>query len=247
MNNLQTVRTIRCFLASPGDLKEERKELDLFFNEENKKLIKQQNIFLELLLWEQLNHSLTKDRIQDSFNQEMYSCDIFIFLFYKKIGEYTREEFNVAYQIIKQSYSKQKYLFVFFKSADIPIDEVNYDILERKKFIKEIEQLEQLYDNFTSISDLKIKIRHQLYLIIPELCRSANDKAIHIYYPAEYDELDDIIRSHISRFPKDLYAIFRKEVLSDDIILKNEELPLEFNQLLEWLKNIGSSVNRDNK
>jgi len=238
MINLQTVRKIRCFLASPGELEEERKELDLFFNQENKKLMEQQNIFLELRLWEQLNHSFTKERFQDSINQKMPSCDIFIFLFYKKIGKYTREEFYKAYRIIKQCANKQKYLFVFLKSADVPIDDVDDDILERKKFIKEIEKLEQLHKKFTSTSDLINQLKHQLDLIIPELC-----KAKYSFYPAEYDELDDIINPHISRFPKNLNMILRKEVLADDMILKNEKLPVELNQLLEWLKNKGSSVN----
>jgi len=244
MNQLSTVRTIRCFLASPGELKEERKELDSFFSQENKKLMKQHNIFLELCLWEQLNHSFKQERIQDYFNQKMLSCDIFIFLFHKKIGKYTREEFTVANKIIKKSANKQKYLFVFFKSTDIPIDEVDDDILERNKFIKEIEKLEQLHKKFTSTSDLINQISHQLDLIIPELCRSVNNKPKHtFFYPVEYDELDGIICPHLSEFPQNLNMIFRKEVLADDIILKDEELPVELNKLLEWLKNIGSSVN----
>jgi len=44
------MKTIKLFLASPSDLKEERKEIELFISQENK-LLSKNDIFLELIKW----------------------------------------------------------------------------------------------------------------------------------------------------------------------------------------------------
>jgi len=158
------MKTIKIFLASSGELKDERKEISLFFAQENKKLMKQ-NIFFELVIWEELLHSFTGERIQDYFNNEMLFCDIVIVLFHTKVGLFTIEEFNLAYQNLKNG-NKPEYLFVFFKETKIPISEINEEILEINKLKKEIEKLNQLYDSYTSIQDLILKIKNQVDYIL---------------------------------------------------------------------------------
>ena len=158
------MKTIKIFLASSGELSEERKEVDMFLSRENKELVKD-NIYIELVVWEDLLHSFKGKRIQDYFNQEMLKCDIVIVLFYKNIGHFTWEEFQLAYDKLKEG-EKPHYLFVFFKSGDIPIDEIEEGILKIQQLKNEIKKHDQIYCTYRSPEDLKLQIKRQLDLIV---------------------------------------------------------------------------------
>ncbi|KPA15061.1 repeat-containing protein [Candidatus Magnetomorum sp. HK-1] len=158
------MRAIKIFLASSNELKEERKEIALLIGQENQKLVKQ-DIFLEIVVWEDLLHSFRGDRIQDYFNEEMLKCDILIVLFYKKIGQFTREEFGIAYKNLKEG-KKPQYIFVFFKDGDIPINSVTKEVLDVNDLKKEIENYGQIYNNFKNNDNLKNRLKYQLEKVL---------------------------------------------------------------------------------
>ena len=70
--------------------------LKFFFNRKNKELIKR-NYFVELVIWEDFNNSVSETRLQDEYNQAIVDCDVFLMLFDDKIGKYTLEEFEIAH------------------------------------------------------------------------------------------------------------------------------------------------------
>ena len=160
-------QNIKVFLASSGELKEEREQIDLLVGKENRKL-HYQNIFLDLVIWEDLKHSFSGKRIQDYFNEKMLECDIVICMFFKKVGNFTKEEFELAANNLKAG-KNPRYLCVFFKSGKIDIDENDEEIQKIRELKKEIEAAEQLYNNFKSTEDLILQIKNQLDLIIPEI------------------------------------------------------------------------------
>ena len=160
---------IKIFLASSEELKEERQQIELFISKENRKLC-QQNIFLDLIIWEDLKHSFQGQRDQDYFNQKMLECDIVICLFFKKVGNFTKEEFEVAYQKLKAG-GKPHYLYVFFKSGNVAIEDIDKAILEIKALKDEIAGFEQIYKTFKSNSDLILQLENQIDLIIPDIAK----------------------------------------------------------------------------
>jgi hypothetical protein len=152
------VKIIKLFLASSGDLENERKEISLWINRKNKRLIKN-NTFIDLVIWEDLLHSFQGQRIQDYFNQEMLTCDIVIALFYSKVGQFTKEEFDLAYSRLKAG-QKPYYLFVGFKIT--PPRTVSQEYVEIIKLRAQIEQDEQLYITFESIDQLILQLDAQI-------------------------------------------------------------------------------------
>lgn len=158
-------KTIKIFLASSGELLEERREVELFVRRENRKL-NLRNIYLDLVVWEDLRHSFQGERIQDYFNEEMLKCEVVVFLFWKKVGDFTKEELDVAYEQFKAG-KKPRSLYVYFKSGQIPIAEINEEILKINQLKKEIETAEELYGHFDSKEHLLLQLKHQLELIIP--------------------------------------------------------------------------------
>ena len=163
---MPNLKTIKIFLSSSGELKQERKEIALFISQKNTTLVKQ-NIFLELVLWEEKLLSFRGERIQDYFNEEMLKCDVFIALFYKKVGQFTKEEFDIAYKSLKNG-RNPKYMFVFFKEANIPMNEITENYLAVVKFKNDIEKAEQIYATFNSTEDLLLKFQRQLEQVIPD-------------------------------------------------------------------------------
>jgi len=86
-------RIIRLFLASSSELKEDRKEFELYINRKNKELI-EKNIFIRLEIWEDFLDCMSQSRLQDEYNRVIKECDVFVMLFFTKVGKYTLEEFD---------------------------------------------------------------------------------------------------------------------------------------------------------
>jgi len=158
------LKPIKIFLSSSGELKDEREKIALFIAKKNNTLVKQ-DVFIELVVWEELLHSFIGERIQDYFNEEMLKCDIIIVLFYKKLGQFTKEEFYLAYKNLKYG-SNPKYMFVFFKEANIPMSEINEDFMAVMKLKRDIENFGQIYNTFENVDNLINKIQRQLDYIL---------------------------------------------------------------------------------
>ena len=72
--------TKKLFLASSEELKEDRKEFELFINRKNKDWV-QKGVFLELIVWEDFFDAVSKTRLQDEYNKAIRQCDLFVMLF----------------------------------------------------------------------------------------------------------------------------------------------------------------------
>jgi len=162
MNN---TKIIKLFLASSGDLKEEREKIKALMTEMNNEYI-QKNIYIEPVCWENLSHSHQGDRIQDSFNQKMLECDIVLSLFYTKVGQFTKEEFEIARNSLNEE-EKPNFLYVYFKEGGTPPNYREYiKVLELRE---QIENSEQIYDTFNNFYELETKLKHQLHIAITEI------------------------------------------------------------------------------
>jgi hypothetical protein len=90
----------KIFLASSSELVDDRIAFEIFINRKNKLLVKY-GVFLELVIWEDFLDVMSKTRLQEEYNKAIRECDIFIMLFYSKVGKYTEEEFGVAFKEIQ--------------------------------------------------------------------------------------------------------------------------------------------------
>src|ERR687895_384638 len=86
----------KLFLASSSELKEDRKEFEIFINRKNKDWFAQ-GIFIELIVCEDFLDAVSYTRLQDEYNKAIRECDIFVMLFHTKVGQYTEEEFENAF------------------------------------------------------------------------------------------------------------------------------------------------------
>jgi hypothetical protein len=114
--------TKKLFLASSSELKEDRKEFEIFIGRKNKDWVSRGG-FLELIVWEDFLDAMSKTRLQDEYNEAIRQCDVFIMLFCTKVGQYTEEEFETAFGQFKAT--NKPLIFTYFKDAEISTGSVN--------------------------------------------------------------------------------------------------------------------------
>ena len=127
------MKTIKIFLASSEELKDERNtmaDLILHLN----KLFRGRGLELDLEKWEYLDASMTGKRKQDEYIEVLKQCDICMVLFWRKFGSFTGEELDTAYNRMKQKEKPHK-IYVFFKNPNS--DELTQEL---KDFIANYEQ-----------------------------------------------------------------------------------------------------------
>ncbi len=111
------MKIIKIFLASSDELSRERLVLTDLEVMLNNRLLKK-GIFLSIELWEHINSSMNKRHKQEEYNDVLKECDICIAMFWTKFGEYTKEEFEVAYKSMQNGRNPKK-LYVFFKDSQM--------------------------------------------------------------------------------------------------------------------------------
>jgi hypothetical protein len=159
------MRTIRIFLASSSELKEDRDQFRLFISTENDRL-HSKGIYLKLVQWEYFLDAISETRLQSEYNNAIRSCDIVLCLFFTKVGKYTAEEFDTAYEIFKDQ--GKPYIWTYFKNSQIDTGSITDQIMTLLAFKKKIGDLGHFYTEYTTIDNLINKYRSQLDRILPE-------------------------------------------------------------------------------
>jgi hypothetical protein len=164
------LQTIKIFLASSSELKEDREEFRKFISLENERLI-QQNIFLQIVQWEYFLDAIADTRLQSEYNKAIRECDIVLCLFFTKVGKYTAEEFDTAYQVFKDS--GKPLIWTYFKKASIDLDLITEEINTLFAFKKKLSELGHFHTIYTNIDNLKYQFRNQLDKVLPKMAGQA--------------------------------------------------------------------------
>jgi hypothetical protein len=150
----------KLFLASSSELKEDQNEFEIFINRKNKEWI-DHGIFLNLVVWEDFLDAVSKTRLQDDYNKAIQECDIFVMLFFTKVGQYTEEEFETAFKQFKAT--NKPFIFTYFKDAEINTGSANKkDLMSLWAFQEKLSTLGHFYTVYKNIDQLKYKFNQQL-------------------------------------------------------------------------------------
>lgn len=138
------METIKIFLASSKELESDRKAFEDFLYQKSKLWKDERDKFLELRNWEDFVDSVAKTRLQDEYNKAIVDCDIFVLLFWTKVGIYTQEEFNTAYQQFK-SVGKPR-IYTYYKD-DGSSAQKDASLVAFDKMLQEIGHFKTTYKN----------------------------------------------------------------------------------------------------
>ncbi len=161
--NKETDKVIKIFLASSSELKEDRDLFELYFRQYNDKL-RERNCYLKVVRWENFLDMMSKTRLQDEYNKAAEDCDIFISLFYTKVGEFTEEEFNAAYTRFKAM--GRPVIYTYFKNKPIEISEITTQINLLLDFQSRLSNLGHFHTKYTDIEHLKRQFKDQLEILL---------------------------------------------------------------------------------
>ena len=164
-----TMKTVKIFLASSSELENDRKEFEIFINRKNKEYIKN-DLFLELVLWEDFLDAMSQTRLQDEYNKAVADCDVFVSLFHTKVGQYTEEEFLKALDTFQAN--GKPLIYTYFKDAAINMSQITPDVLSLLNFKQKLSDLGHFYTVYADINDLKHKFSEQLTKFLPKLTGS---------------------------------------------------------------------------
>ncbi len=158
---------LRVFLASSSELRVERDDFELYFRQQNDQL-RSEGIYLEIIRWENFLDAMSETRLQDEYNKQVRTCDVFVSLFFTKAGRYTEEEFDVAYGQFKNS--DRPLVYTYFKNADVKIGELRLDdFASLRRFMDKVKDYGHFYTEYTNIEGLKLHFRDQLPMIREKL------------------------------------------------------------------------------
>ena len=161
---------INVFVASPGDVNEERSALEAIITELNRTWSKNLNLRLDLVKWETNIHPNFGAYPQDVINQQLNDeYDVFIALFWSKVGTPTNiadsgtiEEFERAYKKYKNDPNSVD-IMVYFKDQAISPSQMNLEQLQKIQSLKEkMGEKGGLYWMFDNTEDFENLLRGHL-------------------------------------------------------------------------------------
>ena len=88
-------RIIKIFMASSDELEGDRAIFGNLIRRLND-MYKRHGIYIELFQWEDFDAAYNGRRKQGEYNDKVRESDLFLAFFYRKAGEFTIEEFDVA-------------------------------------------------------------------------------------------------------------------------------------------------------
>lgn len=179
-----TMNKKKIFLASSAELVDDRRQFEIFINRKNKAWV-EKGVFLEIVIWEDFLDAVSQTRLQDEYNRAIRDCDLFVMLFFTKVGKYTEEEFETAFGQFKAT--NKPFIFTYFKDAPISTGALDENVLSLLQFKKKLSTLGHFYTVYKNLEDLQLKFGQQLDKLADtgfiELKREKDDAAaesIHI-------------------------------------------------------------------
>lgn len=160
------MKSLKIFISSSRELNNERIELENEIGqiaEENRKA----GVSVELDIWEKHEAHITDQSKQDKYLQALTECEIFICLIHSQVGQFTREELELALANCTAG-RKPNFIFVFFKNminiAAIPRQNMNA-VLDLKEYLEDQRQFPIFFDH---INDIKLILRRDLMKILKQ-------------------------------------------------------------------------------
>jgi len=151
--------TITIFLASSKELADDRTKFKEFINQLNEDW-QHRNITFKVSSWESFIDSMSREGLQHEYNKAVKESDIFLMLFYTKVGKYTEEEFETAFKYFKEENKPR--IYTFFKEDYILTGQIGDEIISLINFKKKLTELKHYTSTYNNIDNLKWLFSRQL-------------------------------------------------------------------------------------
>ena len=145
------MKKIKIFLASSiTDLKYDRLEIGDFIRQLNDAYI-DRDVYFSLIKCEDYDNSIVQEGKQAELDNEIANSELVFFLFFQKVGEYTRHEFDIALDAYRSKQTPK--IVTYFKYVN-SIDEVTGDVMSFMQMLDG--EIKHYYNTYQCIDTLKL-------------------------------------------------------------------------------------------
>lgn len=193
------MQNIKIFLASSEELREDRIAFELMIGQLNQDWVPRGKFF-HLVIWENFLDAMSKDGLQQEYNKAIRDCDIFVMLFFTKLGRYTAEEFDIAYRAFVEG--SKPLIYTYFKDDLILTGDIDQSIISLLEFKAKLNSLKHYYTRYRSTEELKWLFSRQL----DKLYGQAQGLSLEITDATPQSQIDTIAISLVNRYLSDVDA-----------------------------------------
>lgn len=151
------MKKVKIFIGSSiEELREDRIAIGNFFRQLND-LYLDSGLYFQLVMCEDYDDAISAEGKQSQYDKEILDSALSVFIFYRKVGEYTRHEFAVAYRQFKAELRPK--ILTVFKCSDVEgkIED------GAKGFAEELDgELKHYYKTYSNIDSLKLWLIMQI-------------------------------------------------------------------------------------
>lgn len=149
----------KIFLASSEELKEDRRAFELMLGRLNQQWRAREYIF-DLVLWENFVDAMSPEGLQKEYNKAVSGCDIFVMMFFTKVGRYTLQEFETAFEGMKDD--SRPRIYTYFRNDFVLTGDVDESIKSLLDFKTRVKQLKHYVTSYRNTEDLQYQFSLQL-------------------------------------------------------------------------------------
>ncbi len=193
------METKKIFLASSEELREDRIAFELMIGQLNQDWVPR-GTFFHLIVWENFIDAMSKEGLQEEYNKAIRDCDIFVMLFFTKVGRYTAEEFDSAFGAFTEG--NKPLIYTFFKDDLILTGDIDQSVVSLLEFKAKLQSLNHYYTRYRSAEELKWLFSRQL----DKLYGQTQGISLEITDSTPQSQIDTIAISLVNRYLSDVDA-----------------------------------------
>jgi len=153
---------IKVFLASSEELKDDRRVFELMLARLNPQW-RARDVTFDLVVWENFIDGMSKEGLQKEYNKAVRDCDIFVMLFFTKVGRYTLEEFETAFTDLAAGTGPK--IYTYFKNDFILSGDLTDQVKSLLEFKARLQALQHYPTYYRNTEDLQWQFSRQLELL----------------------------------------------------------------------------------
>ena len=158
------MKQLTIFLASSAELAKDRQDFELMIGRINHDW-RPRDVSFEIVVWENFIDALSRDGLQSEYDRAIQTCDIFVMLFFKKVGQYTLEEFETAFKDLETGHGP--HIYTYFRNDYVRTGELDDEIKGLLDFKARLASLKHYPTLYSSTEDLLWQFSRQLEKLYP--------------------------------------------------------------------------------
>jgi hypothetical protein len=152
----------KIFLASSEELKDDRRAFELMIGRLNQQWRRRDFVF-DLVVWENFIDAMSKEGLQKEYNKAVQECDIFVMMFFTKVGRYTLEEFETAFADMTAGTGPR--IYTYFRNDFILTGDIDDSIKSLLEFKAKLRALNHYVTQYRNTEDLQWQFSRQLEML----------------------------------------------------------------------------------